>query len=78
MSDPYDRLQEDGFALVPTAFPETAIMALITALQTAAPGAGALRRGTGVYALRNVLESVPAARGLVACREMRALVEPIL
>lgn len=71
-------LERDGWLPVPDAFPESELSALVRELETARPAQGSLRRGGGIYAMRNVLENVGAARDLVRSPRMRALVEPVL
>ena len=65
----------DGFALIPAADPAT-VQALLSAVE-AAGAAGRQRRGA-VYAMRNLLEAVPAVTEFARSAEVRALVQPIL
>lgn len=74
---PVETLARDGFALVPDAVDAATVSALIAALDAAADTPGARRRG-GVYAIRNLLEAVPAVAELAASSQMQALTMPIL
>lgn len=53
------------------------VAALIAAVGGAGDGAGSQRRGS-VYALRNLLEDMPAVAALADAPEVRALVAPVL
>jgi len=70
------RFEEDGFALVPGAVSPSTVHALRSALGSA-DGDG-VRRRENVYAIRNLLEAVPAVRELARSPGVRALVEPVL
>ena len=70
-------LGRDGFAVVPGVLDERAVSALESSLGGVKGGAGVLRRG-GVYAIRDLLEVVPAARELARSSAVRALVAPVL
>ena len=72
-----ERVRRDGFAVVPGVFEERALSSFEQCLEGIESGAGVLRRG-GVYAIRNLLESLPAARELARSPAVRALVEPVL
>ncbi len=67
----------DGFAIVPQVISTTQVAQFSAALAAVADSAGEGRRG-GMYALRHLLELVPAARALAAAPAVRALVEPLL
>jgi ectoine hydroxylase-related dioxygenase (phytanoyl-CoA dioxygenase family) len=70
-------LETDGFALVPGAVSPAVVHVLLAALD--APGGGeGVRRRENVYAIRNLLEAVPAVRELARSAEVRGLVEPVL
>jgi len=71
------KLEGDGFALVPRAIGDEKIAEIIAGLKNAARENGdeVCRRGE-VFAMRNVLQTVPAAREIVP--SLRAFVEPIL
>jgi len=71
------RLEEDGFALIAGAVPPSTVHALLAALEATTEGEG-VRRRENVYAIRNLLEVVPAVRELARSPEVRALVEPVL
>jgi ectoine hydroxylase-related dioxygenase (phytanoyl-CoA dioxygenase family) len=70
-------VRRDGFAVVPDVLDERAVSSFERSLEGVAAGEGVLRRG-GVYAIRNLLEVLPAARELARSEAVRALVEPIL
>jgi len=73
----YECVRRDGFAVVPGVLDERAVSSFEASLEGVADGEGVLRRG-GVYAIRNLLEVVPAARELARSSPVRALVEPVL
>jgi len=68
-----ENLERDGFAIVPEALDAQMVAALIAAVGRAGDGAGSQRRGS-VYALRNLLEVVPAVAALAEAPEVRSLV----
>lgn len=70
-------LLDDGFALVPDVLARDRVDLLLAALDAPADGTG-VRRRESVYAIRNLLEAVPAVRDLARSSEIRALVEPVL
>lgn len=71
------RVLRDGFAVVGGVLGPLEVESLKGSIERAAVGGGGARRG-GVYALRNLLEVVPATRALAASSAVRALVEPLL
>lgn len=71
-------LERDGFAIVPDAVAPAVVDELVRALDRVDPGAAGLDRGRGVYALRNLLQNVPATRRLARSAPLRALVAPVL
>ena len=71
------RVRREGFAVVPGVLDEGTLSSFEESLATVEEGEGVLRRG-GVYAIRNLLELLPAARELAHTAAVRALVEPIL
>jgi ectoine hydroxylase-related dioxygenase (phytanoyl-CoA dioxygenase family) len=71
------RVRRDGFTVVGRALDERALSSFEESLEGVAYGEGVLRRG-GVYAIRNLLEVLPAARALANSAAVRALVEPVL
>ena len=71
------RVSRDGFAVVPGVLDEGALSSFEESLAGVESGAGVMRRG-GVYAVRNLLEVLPAARALANSPAVRALVEPLL
>ena len=70
-------LDEHGFALVPDVVGEDEVRHLLAALGDADEAEG-VRRRESVYAIRNLLEAVPAVTVLARSPEVRALVEPVL
>jgi ectoine hydroxylase-related dioxygenase (phytanoyl-CoA dioxygenase family) len=70
-------LDEHGFALVPYVVDADAVRALLAALDDADEAEG-VRPRESVYAIRNLLEVVPAVAALAKSPEVRALVEPVL
>ncbi|HET7232546.1 MAG TPA: phytanoyl-CoA dioxygenase family protein [Longimicrobium sp.] len=70
-------LRDDGFALIPGVIPQDGVDLLLAALDAPAEGEG-VRRRESVYAIRNLLEAVPAVRELARSPAIRALVEPVL
>lgn len=74
---PDDFLEQNGYALLPPFLDNAVISDLLRAIQEAESGQmnAASER---VYALRNLLEAVPAIRKLAASRLVRSLVEPYL
>jgi ectoine hydroxylase-related dioxygenase (phytanoyl-CoA dioxygenase family) len=72
-----ERVRRDGFAVVPGVIEERALSSFEKSLELVESGAGVLRRG-GVYAIRNLLEVLPAALELARSPAVRALVEPVL
>lgn len=72
-----ENLERDGFAIVPEVLDALTVAALIAAVGGAGAGAGSRRRGS-VYALRNLLEDVPAVTELADSPQVRALVVPAL
>lgn len=66
-----------GFALVPDVVDDDGVRRLLVALADADGGEG-VRRRESVYAIRNLLEAVPAVATLARSPEVRALVEPVL
>lgn len=71
-------LRRGGFAVVRGVLGEATMSELASALEGAGPSAGARRARGGLYALRNLLEAVPAARELARSEAVRSLVEPFL
>ncbi|MFL5385530.1 MAG: phytanoyl-CoA dioxygenase family protein [Longimicrobiaceae bacterium] len=66
-----------GYALVPDVVSGDGVRRLLGALEEA-DGAEGVRRRESVYAIRNLLEAVPAVAELARSPEVRALVEPVL
>ncbi len=72
-----EKIRRDGFAVVPGVLDGRAVASLEKSLGRVEGGEGVLSRG-GVYAIRNLLEVLPAARVLARSPAVRALVEPVL
>ena len=70
-------LDARGFALLPDVVDEGRVRALLAALDEAEDAAG-VRRRESVYAIRNLLEAVPAVAELARDPAIRGLVEPVL
>lgn len=68
---------EEGFALITDVVPLDHLHTLLAALEAAEDSAG-VRRRESVYAIRSLLEAVPAVRELARSSQVRALVEPVL
>lgn len=73
-----DDFHHNGFALIPDALPAAEVRALCEALEQAAQGDGVLARGSGVYAMRNVLDLVPEAAAAVESQGVCDLVRAAL
>jgi ectoine hydroxylase-related dioxygenase (phytanoyl-CoA dioxygenase family) len=71
------RVRREGFAVVRGVLDEGALVLFEKSLEGVESGEGVLQRG-GVYAIRNLLELLPAARELANSEAVRALVEPLL
>lgn len=72
-----ERVRREGFAVVPGVLDERTVSSFEESLAAVEGGEGVLRRGV-VYAIRNLLEVLPAARELAHSAAVRALVEPVL
>ena len=72
-----EEVTRDGFAVVPQVLDAPSVARLIAALEAMRDGAG-VRQREGVYAIRNVLEAVPAVGALAGSTPVRTLVEPVL
>jgi ectoine hydroxylase-related dioxygenase (phytanoyl-CoA dioxygenase family) len=70
-------LDERGYTLVPDVVGDDDVRRLLMALKEADEAEG-VRRRESVYAIRNLLEAVPAVAELARSPEVRALVEPVL
>lgn len=75
-----DGVAQAGYAVVETAISGAAVTQLVAAVEAAANGAelGTHQRGGSVYALRNLLETIPAVAQFAASESLRHLVTPIL
>lgn len=75
-------IERDGFAIVPQVLSGNTVNSLIAAIEAVRDGQGVQQRGSAtkahVYAIRNLLEVVPAVRELAQSAAVRALLEPIL
>jgi len=72
-----DRLITDGFAIVPNVLDGAQIGRLLADLAAPVPGPSLRTRG-GLFAIRNLLEAVPAVDRLARSKAVRNLVAPIL
>jgi hypothetical protein len=74
-----DNLAAHGFALVPDAVAPRTVDVLLRAIEASTAEEGeSVRRREGVYAVRNVLNVVPALREAVNSPPLRVLVQPFL
>lgn len=71
------RVEREGFAVVPGVIEEGEISRANSMLERAANSAGVLRRG-GVYAIRNLLETVPGLCELIDATRVRPLAAQVL
>lgn len=72
-------LERDGFAVIPDVVGESKVAELIHAMETARADIPAMQRcGRSSYAMRNLLESVPAVRALARSRNVQAITERVL
>ena len=79
LTDALNDFERDGFAVVPGVVGAGEISKLIEALtEMNSDGSSVRRRGDGAYAIRNLLEGVPAVQNLAASKPIRSLVEHIL
>lgn len=70
-------IERDGFVVVPQVLGDEAVSALVAAFEGISEGHG-VRRRENVYAVRNLLEALPAVAALAEAPAIRALVTPIL
>lgn len=70
-------IDEHGFAVIDRLVPESAIAALIVALDDV-QHSGAIQRRGSVHAIRNLLEAVPEVQRLARSEPIRSVVEPVL
>jgi ectoine hydroxylase-related dioxygenase (phytanoyl-CoA dioxygenase family) len=73
----HEALQADGYAIVRGALSGPDVDALVAELEAAAGGGAARRRGE-VYAVRNLLEEVPAVARLASSTVLQSLAEASL
>lgn len=78
-----DRLDRDGFAVVPDVLPPEMVDRLLAAIaavgsDTTPAGRRSVRRRDAVYAIRNLAEVVPLVREVAASAPVRRLVESVL
>ena len=71
-------IEQDGFAIIPNVLDAGQREMLLAAIAEVTAGSDALRRGEGVYGIRNLLDAVPAVRKTAGSAAVRALVEPVL
>ncbi len=72
-----ESVEANGFAIAQGVIDASRVEELRTAM-TKLPETEEVRRKTGVFGIRNLLEICPATRELAASPEVRAFVEPIL
>ena len=72
-----DALAADGLAHIPGVLTAAEIAALVRALD-GAPLSESIRRKSGTYAIRNLLEVVPEIARLATGPELQSIVEPVL
>ncbi|MDT7604911.1 MAG: hypothetical protein QOF61_2908 [Acidobacteriota bacterium] len=72
-----ERIEHDGFAVVPHVVGDEDISEIISALEAVGDAVGMSRQGS-IYAIRNLFEVVPVLHGLARSRSVRSLVEPIV
>jgi ectoine hydroxylase-related dioxygenase (phytanoyl-CoA dioxygenase family) len=72
-----DRLKADGFGIVPSILDGAQIERLLAELAAPIPGPSLRTRG-GLFAIRNLLEAVPAVNRLARSKAVRDVVMPIL
>lgn len=77
MNDFAKSIESNGFAIAEDVIDSSSVEELRTAM-TCLPETEEVRRKTGVFGIRNLLELCPATRGLAASSAIRAFVEPIL
>jgi ectoine hydroxylase-related dioxygenase (phytanoyl-CoA dioxygenase family) len=70
-------VHEHGFAVLPEVLAPEAVQVLLGAVEEIDTGEG-VRRRESVYAVRNLLDAVPAVRDVARSAGVRALVEPVL
>lgn len=73
-----EQMVRDGFAIIPGVLDAGQRESLLAAIAAMEASGDALRRGEGVYGIRNLLDAVPAVRETTESPAIRALVEPIL
>jgi ectoine hydroxylase-related dioxygenase (phytanoyl-CoA dioxygenase family) len=71
-----DRVEKYGFAIIRDVIEPALVTALVAALDNVRDDIG-VRRRQEVYAIRHLLDIVPAVRTLAESRSIRALVEPV-
>ena len=80
-SQPFSRTPDlacDGFAIIEAVAPAETVNGLIADLDRGYAAGETRQRQACVYAMRNLLSAVPAARRAAESRAIRALVEPVL
>ena len=69
---------ERGFACIENALDEDEVSGLIEILESRDQSESSLRKGSGIYAIRNLLDVVPEIASLARSEAVRKVVEPIL
>jgi ectoine hydroxylase-related dioxygenase (phytanoyl-CoA dioxygenase family) len=72
-----ERVTRDGFAVTPDCI-QTSEVSNLTVTLDHLDTSNSIRRGNQVYAIRNLLDVLPAVRELANSRNVRDLVEPLL
>jgi ectoine hydroxylase-related dioxygenase (phytanoyl-CoA dioxygenase family) len=73
-----EALEHQGFVILPGILEKSAIDVVLSALSQASQGTLAMTRNGEVFAVRNVLNTLPEIRNLVDSSSIRACVEPIV
>ena len=72
-----ESIESNGFAIAEDVIDSSRVEELRTAM-TSLPETEEVRRKTGVFGIRNLLEICPATRELAASKEIRSVVEEVL
>lgn len=71
-----DDLERQGFVIIPGVLDESVITEILCEIEGKTEGIEGA--GSGLYALRNLFQTIPAVRKLTASQAVRAFVEPFL
>ena len=72
------QIEQDGFALAPSAIDAKTVTALVDAIDRVASAPGVRQRSRHIYAIRNLLQNVPAIRALANTHPVRSTVESLV